>query len=313
MLIKIISRLAVILFSLLIVTGANADIADSDLPTDVSWYAHADLKEMKSSVTGRYILDFLEKEVFSELRNETGIDLSDDLEAAMIFGGQGAQDGSVVLFGKISDKNRTKMQALMEIYGEYDRETSKGVELFSINKRDADQASDDKSDMFSESRTTYLAFGKRGQTMISQSRSQIDAFTKEGGRVARGENPQQAGKLLVLKASNGLVKAGMNAGAGVADGEHWNSQILQHMDQVGLVLADRSGNAALDIQLVTKKPELAESIKNILQGLIAIKALDQDEDPKLMAILRSVKLESSGAMIRASAEMDPEVLKKIFD
>ncbi len=287
-----------------------ADMARDDLPQDVQWYAHADFKEMEGSVTGKYILDFLDKEVFSEVRDETGIDLRKDLEAALVFGGRSKRDGAVVLYGKISDRNRTKINALMELYGEYEREVRKGTEVFSLDKR-SKSGDDDSDDMFADSRTTYLAFGKRNQTMITQNRGQLDAFVEAGGRVRQGRQAPQAGSLLVLQADRSLVKAGMNAGAGIAEGENWNSNILRHMERIALVLADQAGNAAIDVELVTNKPELAESIKNILQGLISIKALDQDEDPEVLALLRSIRLELAGACIRARMVMDPEKLREM--
>lgn len=312
---KLLSRLALVVSAVMLASSAAAEITPEDLPQDVQWYAHADFREMQASVTGKYILDFLEKEVFSKLRDETGIDVRKDLEAATIFGGRGAHDGAVVLFGKLSEKNRTKVQAVMELYGDYERELSKGVEVFALTKRnaEAEAVNDDNDEMFLESRTTFIAFGKREQILITQNRGQLDAFVEAGGRVVRAKKPEQAGSLLILQAERGLVKAGMNAGAGVADKEDWSSNVLRHMQQAALVLADQSGNAAVELQLITNKPELAESIRNILQGLISIKALDQDEDPKVLALLNSVKLDLVGSTIRASMVMDPGMLRKILD
>lgn len=310
--IKLLIRLVLVIPVMFVLASTGfADMARDDLPPDVQWYAHADFKEMEGSVTGKYILDFLDKEVFSELRDETGIDLRKDLEAALVFGGHSKRDGAVVVYGKISDRNRTKINALMELYGEYEREMRKGTEVFSLNKRSTSDDDDDSGDMFVESRTTYVAFGKRNQTMITQNRGQLDAFVEAGGQVRQGRKAPQAGSLLVLQADRSLVKAGMNAGAGIADGGDWNSNVLQHMERIALVLADQSGNAAIDVELVTNKPELAESIKNILQGLISIKALDQDEDPEVLALLRNIRLELAGASIRASMVVDPERLREM--
>lgn len=309
---KALNSLFVIASFAFLATTATAGMARQDLPQNVQWYAHADFKEMEGSITGKYILDFLEKEVFSELREKTGIDARKDLEAITVFGGRNKRDGAVVLYGKISEKNRTKTQALMELYGDYDREVSKGIEVFSLTKREsgsADSDEQDSDDMFLESRTTFIAFGKRGQTLVTQNRGELDAFIAEGGRVTLGKKPEQAGSLLILQADQSLVKAGMNAGAGIANHEDLSSNVLKHMEQVALVLADSSGKAAVDLQLVTNKPELAESIKNILQGLISIKSLDQDEDPEVLALLSSVKLELLGSTIKASMLLDPEMLR----
>lgn len=294
---------------------ALADLASEDLPPNTQWYAHADFSAMESSATGRHILAFLEKEVFSELEKETGIALREDLRAATVFGGVGAQDGAVVLYGPISEKNRTKMQALMELYGDYQKDARKGVEIYALDRRKRDQDSDDSDsdELFSEDRTTYVAFSKRDQVLLTQSRARLDSFVGAGGRFEGVGRDRKAGSLLVLKADKSMVNAGMNARAGIAADNDWNSNILRHMEQVALVLSDQAGKALVQARLVTSNQELAESIKNIVQGVISIKALDNDEDPSVLALLRSVKLDLDGATINASVLLEPDMLKEIVD
>ncbi len=294
---------------------ARADIAEQDLPANVQWYAHADLLAMKGSVTGRHILDFLDDEVFEELEEDTGINLKNELEAATIFGGAEPADGAVVLYGPISEKNRTKMQAVMELRGEYSKASRKGVDIFTLDKRKGkgEKVDDDSDDMFAEDRTTYIAFSKRKQTLITQNKAQLDAFVSAGGELERRKKIENPGSLLVLQANKSMIKAGMNAGAGIKDEADWDSNILQHMRQIALVLSDKEGKAAIEAQLVTANEELAESIKNIVQGLIAIKSLDQDEDREVLAMLRSIKLDQTGATIRASMLVDPDMLKEFAD
>ncbi len=298
-------------------TWALADLAAEDLPPNTQWYAHADFAAMQSSPTGRQILEFLEDEVFSELEEETGIALREDLTAATIFGGAGAQDGAVVLYGEISEKNRTKMQALMELYGDYEKDSRKGVEIYSLDRRerdgDSDDSDSDSDEVFSENRTTFVAFSKRDQLLLTQSRARLDSFVSAGGRFNGVGNDREPGSLLVLKADKSMVNAGMNAGAGIADDNDWNSNILQHMEQIALVLSDQAGKAMVQARLVTSNQQLAESIKNIVQGVISIKALDQNEEPEVLALLRSVKLDLDGPTINASLLIEPDMLREIID
>lgn len=313
------NRLILIVISVLGLAAAsvpaNADIASESLPGNAQWYAHADLQAMQESRTGRHILAFLDEEVFSELEDETGITLKDDLQAATIFGGRSPADGAVVLYGKISEKNRTKMQALMELYGDYSEERRNGVEIFTLDRRQrsGESLDDDSDEVFSEARTTYVAFSKRDQLMLTQSRERLEKFVAAGGRLRDNGDRKTQGKLLVLQADKSLVNAGMNAGAGISADNDWDSSILQHMRQVAIVLAEEQGKAAIEAHLVTSNQELAESIKNIVQGVISIKALDQNEDPEMLQILRSVKLQLAGSTIQARVLVDPDVLKEFMD
>lgn len=313
---KLMIRWAITAFFLFLIAPAGlADIAEQDLPDDVQWYGHADLKAMESSVTGRYILDFLDDEVFEELEEDTGITLREDLQAVSVFGGAGEQDGVIVLYGDISAKNRTKIQAVMELRGEYTKDTRKGVEIFTLEKRKrkGDKFDADSDEMFDEDETTYIAFGKRKQTLVTQNKARLDAFVKAGGELEPRKKVENPGSLLVLKADKSMVKAGMNANAGIAEKGDWDSNILQHMKQIALVLSDKEGKAAVEAQLVTGNEQLAESIKNIVQGLISIKSLDRDEKPEILEMLRSIKLDLSGATIRASILLDPDMLKEVID
>lgn len=309
-----ITAIAAVLFAGVMST-THADIAERDLPEGTQWYAHADLAAMRDSVTGRQILAFLDDEVFAELEEETGIRLQDDLRAATVFGGVGKQDGALVLNGEISEKNRAKINAIMELYGEYSKDTRKGIEIYALDKRQrsGDSRDGDSEDMFAEDRTTFVAFGKRKQTLITQNKARLDEFVDAGGRLEQRRKMDKPGSLLVLQADKSMVKAGMNAGAGIKEDEDWDSNILQHMRQVAVVLSDKEGKAAIEAELVTANEQLAESIKNIVQGLISIKSLDQDEDREVLEMLSSIRLDQSGATIKASMLIDPETLKEMAD
>ncbi len=311
------NRLIIFVFGVFTLAAApvNADLASESLPDNAQWYAHADLKAMQGSRTGRHILEFLEEEVFKELEEETGITLQEDLLAATIFGGSSSADGAVVLYGKISAKNRTKMQALMELYGDYSKEQRKGVEIFSLDRRQrsGESLDDDSSEVFSQGRTTYVAFSQRDQVMVTQSQDRLESFVAAGGRLRGDGDRKTQGKLLVLQADKSMVNAGMNAGAGISADKNWDSSILQHMQQVAMVVADQEGKAAIEARLVTSNQQLAESIKNIVQGVISIKALDQNADPELLEILRSVKLQLEGSTIQARVLVDPDTLKAFMD
>ena len=295
--------------------AGHADIAEQNLPENAQWYAHADLAAMQDSVTGRYMLDFLEDEVFKELEQDTGIRLQEDVTAVTVFGGEESRDGAVVLYGKISEKNRTKINALMELYGDYTSDRRKGTEVFAVDKRKQDGKSldDDSQDMFEEGRTTYIAFSKKDQTLITQSKSRLEAFVSAGGTLEKRQRLARPGSLLVLEADRSLMKAGMNANAGIKDDGEWDSNILQHMRQVAMVLSDKDGKAAVEAQLVTANEQLAESLKNIVQGVISIKSLDESADKGVLQMLRSIRLQQSGTVIRASVLLDPDTLKEFVD
>ena len=63
-----------LLLSLAWFPAAQAFDGDA-LPSGTHWYVHADLAEMRGSDVGKHLHDWLDSNVFSEINDETGIDL----------------------------------------------------------------------------------------------------------------------------------------------------------------------------------------------------------------------------------------------
>ena len=84
-----------------------AGLNDGELPAS-RWYAHIDLEEMRTAEAGKQLYAWLDKEVFSELREEAGFDA--DAEADEITA-MSTPDGGLVLSvkGNLSQTTRDRI------------------------------------------------------------------------------------------------------------------------------------------------------------------------------------------------------------
>ena len=91
--------------------AAVADITVGDLPDNAFWYLHADLEAMRNSDGGKKLHTWFDDEVGEEVREETGIDVSAEVNSVTAFANR--EGGTVILVrGPISGDTRDKLLAM---------------------------------------------------------------------------------------------------------------------------------------------------------------------------------------------------------
>jgi hypothetical protein len=87
-----------------------AEVSASDLPDSARWYLHVDLKQMRETSSGREIFNWLDGEVFMEIRDDIGVDIGKETDRLTAF--SGVDRGTViVLEGDISKESQSKLLA----------------------------------------------------------------------------------------------------------------------------------------------------------------------------------------------------------
>ena len=67
------------------------------------------------------------------------------------------------------------------------------------------------------------------------------------------------------------------------DDDDWESNIVRNTEQAALLMADESGQLAIEAQLVSTDPKMAEAIGGIVNGLIALQAFNSELGPELQS------------------------------
>ena len=125
------------------------------------------------------------------------------------------------------------------------------------------------------------------------------------------------GALLVLSANQTLVQAGFNT-EGIEDVEgydddDWESNIMRNTQEAALLMADEDGRIAIEAQLVSTDPKMAEAIGGIVNGLIALQAFNDDLGPEFQNLIRTTKVEVNESVLKISTVLDPDLMVLILD
>ena len=286
---------------------APAEIESSDVPGDADWYFHADLEAMRTASSGSPLYRWLDGEIFIEINEEVGIDVNEEIDTVTAFA-DAALGTVVVVEGPISQATRDKILALAAVKAKLDTQSYEGKTYYHVERdggsRHGRRSLEDLED------SAYFTFGVKNKLIVASEQKQLEALLDSGGRIAGSGSYD--GSLFVLTADKEFVQAGART-AELADEEaDWDSNILRNTEKVALLVSDRSGMIAVEAQLVSKDPTIAQSLGGIINGLIGLQAFNSDLDPEILRMIQSTKIDITGNVLSINTVLDPELLVSSF-
>ena len=281
-------------------TLAFADL--DEIPDSAAWYFHADFKAMRDGRASRGVYDWLNAEVFEEIRGETGIDFDREAERLTAFSSVG--EGPVILLdGNISQDTRDKIMAIAATDGELQTFKSSGKAYYFFDG-DGDGADTGKIDIKMDSlqREAYVSFALENKIVVTHTQAQMKALLANNGRINSEKKDEE--KLLILRAKRSLIQAGARA-KDVGEGDDWDSKILRSTKQIAIMLADLGDKLGIEALLMANEPEMAVSLASIVRGLIGLQAFNDEMDPDIAAVLQSTEVDVSGNTLKLALFLDP--------
>ena len=296
--------LAIVLF-LALPALAYADVGN--IPGTATWYFHADFDAMRDGEAGRGIYDWLDKEVFTEIRDELGIDLDEEARQLTAYAAP-AQGPVIVLEGKISQDTRDKVLTLAAADGELQTFKASGKAYYFFDgDDDRDRGGDIDIDIDSLEDEAYVSVALKNKIVITNTRDQMEALLDRNGKIETQGGARNA--LFVLTAERSLVQAGVNTDDMDADDDgDWDSNILRNTKKIAVLLADLGDKLGLEAQLMTAEPEMANSMASIVRGLIGLQAFNDEMDPDVAAVLQSTKVDVAGTTLKISLALEPDTV-----
>ncbi|MDH3338074.1 MAG: hypothetical protein OEM76_09660, partial [Gammaproteobacteria bacterium] len=279
-----------------------AGVGAGDLPETSKWYFHADFTEMRSSEAGKHLYDWLQKEVFDDIREDVGVDL--DKEADFLTAFATEAEGLVVMIdGKISQETKDKLLAMGAATGTLDQFESGGRTYYYAQGDGDDVDLDIEVDSFDNG--AFFSFAIRNKLLVTSTRESMQALLADNGKLRGGKS--EKGALFVLSAERDLVQAGARAGD-LGKSANWDSNILRNTEQAALLVADKGGKIAIEARLVTTEKAMADSLASIIRGLISLQIFNADMDPKVAQFLQSTTVDVADNTLKISVALDPEVV-----
>ena len=296
-------------------TLVHAGLRDGDLPAASTWYFHADLAEMRASAAASSIWVWLNDELFDELEEETGIDLSKDADLVTAFA-TGEAGVVMVLEGRFSQQTQDKVLAISADADTFEQKGSRGRIYYYVNDdgdadRDGGRGSNVEVDGFDNG--AFISFSVRNRFIVTSTEATMRELIANNGRIT-GQRSHD-GALFVLTAEKSLIQAGADAEIVRDDDDEggFDSNILRNTRKVAFMIADVAGKIAVEAQLVAKEPAMAESLASIVRGLIALQALSDKADSEVAEALRNTTVDVKDNILKLSVTLSPQVVKNALD
>ena len=300
-------RLVIAIFAL--PAAALAQVTPATLPGDTEWYLHADLDELRNASSGKHIYEWLEGEVFTDIRDDLGIDLGKETSSLTAF--SDASLGTVIVVdGAIADSTRDKLLALAATDSKLETLEHGGKTYYHAERSKARSENGRSFDDLEKS--AYFSFDVRNKLLIASDPNQIKALLESSGRMAG--NQDHRGALLVLTADKSFLQAGARTAKFADDDEEsWNSNILRNTELVALLVSDRDGLIAIEAQLVSHEPTMAQSLAGIINGLISLQSLNPDLDPQVLSLIQNTRVDVKDKILSINAIINPQMVVDLLN
>ena len=293
---------------------AAAQVSRGDLPDNTVWYLHADLESMRDGDAGGQVYAWFEDEVIADIREEVGIDISTEVDSVTAFAD--GEDGTVIIVqGPMTKVTRDKVLALATLEGPVDPREHRGATYYFFgDEDDIDDNGDEPLEDLEDA--VFVSFAIDGRALLTGTERQMQDLLDNNGEVAGSGSHD--GALLVLSANKTLVQAGMQPegllDSGNYDGDDdWESNIVRNTREAALLMADEDGQIAIQAQLVSHDPKMAEAIGGIVNGLIALQAFNSELGPEVRQLVQSTTIEVQENVLSISTVIDPSLMVTILD
>lgn len=297
-----------------------ASVSGSDIPEGSNWYVHVNLDLIQNSEVGRRLMLETVDEALDDIQEELNVDLREEIQGITLFGGilpthgSPEKDGSVILHGSLSPETQDALLSALESKGaEVSVLGSGGLSYYMIADDDGtmtytDEDGQVKDVSWGHREDLYFSFGA-SQVLVTHNEEMMQTFTSAGGYLG-GFEAVDSEALLVLQADRALMQGGANTAVEI--GGNWDSSILKNVDAVALVIAEDHGGLQISAQLTASSPEIAMSVRNIVEGLVALKALDQSEGA-FGEVLRQVRFESDDSVLHMYVPIAADQIEALSD
>ena len=303
-------RIFKILCVAMMLAAPVAAVADvSAVPGSADWYLHVDLEQMKAQEAGRPVYEWLRDEALADIKEDVGVDIDREVDSLTAFSVTG-QGPVIVIDGDFSGDTRDKMMALIADHGDLNPQQASGHKYYRVGDEEGEIEYDSENVSLSLDSLDdggWVSLDVKDKILITGSEAQVKSLLANKGRVP---GPGKSnGAMLVLTAEKTLLQAGMNTAnfGGGSDGD-LDSKILRNTEQVAFLLAAVANKLAIEAELVTTAPEMAESLASVARGLISLVAFDDSMDAEALAVLQSTKIEAKGNSLNLSLAVDPRLV-----
>jgi hypothetical protein len=259
----------------------------------------------------------MDEEIFSEIAEDTGVNVGEELDKVTAYSIEG--QGPVFLFeGNISQKSKDLVMIFIAAEGDLQPMKSSGKSYYRLAAESGEDGEESNRGVGGGNieiqiealeEESWISLDLKNKVIVTASEEQMKAMLANGGKINGARSHK--GALLVLTAEKALLQAGMNSSALGDDDDgdsDWDSNILRNTEQVAILVAAVANKLAIEIELITTEPDMAQSLASVARGLISLVSFDDSMDDDAIAVLQSTRVEAKGKSLNLSLAIDPRLL-----
>ena len=295
------SVIPVIIILVLSATAIGGALHKSEVSHDANWIVHADFESFNKSTIGKLIRAELSAQGIEQKLQSFATIFSfhplDDVRDVTLYGrGQDKEKAVVLIDGRFE---KEKLIAAVRMNEKHDEIPYGDIILH--------QWLDEKKD----EENTQMMYGCILKERLVVMSSGLDAV-KQAVDVINGSAKNAAGRLFSLesKANEGVFFQAMATNVGKIIGQQEGAAVLRKADELGLILGENDKKIFCSIGLSAKTVDVAQNVKKMLDGMIALTLLAGEDQPKLAEFAGHLEPSCEGNTVRLRFELDSQ---SVFD
>ena len=250
------------------------------ISADAGWVVHADNDQFMDSKIGGLIVDTLNERGLEDklivFKNMFGFDPTKDLAGITLYGPDDNEQNAIAML--CGDFDVDKLLELLKANDTHQQYSYEGYEIHQWVDQHKNVT------QFGSFATEKLIVMGRSQERVQNALDVLDG---------EAENVRESGNLLSLgniPHGSFFVAAGDNVWELMANKPH--AAVLKNTDTGAMVVGETEGDVFANISLQVPTVEAAANITQILQGMIAFAALNENMMPRLAEMARAIEIES---------------------
>ncbi|MEO1483473.1 MAG: hypothetical protein AAFU77_15305 [Myxococcota bacterium] len=296
-------RTSILLLAVLALAPKPAAARDLDEFAKSTWYLQIDFERMRKSEAGSGLYTWVATEVFKEIREETGVELDGKLKGITAWSDED-KPPLIVMTGSFSSQMKDAVLGMTKVG--YEKATHRSMTYYRLDTKKMKAEGGDIDISINGSSEILMSFAVRNRVIVTFDESDMKGLLETGGEIP--ERATTKSGLIVLSADEQLLSASAKAEGLQRGDDEWQSNILNNTRQVAFAIAEAGKDLLILAELEAKEPELAESIANIVRGLVGLSYFNEDMGPAMTKILRSLKVKVDGGRLRMSVTLNPATI-----
>ena len=283
---------------LTVVPAIGDPLLKTQVGADADWVAHLNLEQLVKSQLGRLIRAELAKQGIEEqlqgFQTLFSFHPIDDIRDVTIYGNGNDREKAVALFEGNFDKD--KLVALVRMNPEYKEIKHGDIVVHSW-------VDENKKDPNGPEQRMYGCAYKDNMVVLGAGLGAV----KQAVDVLKGNAPNAAAvfKQEILTNKGAFFQVAANAVNDLADHQN-EAALLEQTDKLGAVIGEDDGKFYVNLTLRAESEEVAQNVKQMIEGIIAFLALAGSEQPALAELASKLELSSVGRAVAINFESSTE-------